>query len=174
LIFCIFKRGNNLNFISHKLFKFFALFSFVLLFGVYYKNFDLLKTLTFLITTLLIIINGFLIGKYIVKNLSKSIQILKIIYIFLLILASIKIYFNMINVPFIGEPSYFSLLFGPISLFATFEKTKYKVINSIVLLNLSLLLPSATILLFLILQLSILYNDFDFKIMFISILILYD
>ena len=169
ILFVFLIKGSKLNFKAPKsLIRIFIIFSILIISGALFNNHDLFKTVAFLLVLVLLIINGLMIGKYIVKNFLSVIEILKLVYFLLLILGTIKIIFNQINIPFIGEPSFFCLLFGPISMMATFNSNRFKFINLIILFSFSVLLPNATILLFLILQIGILLKDTNFK--FLSLL----
>jgi hypothetical protein len=173
ILFVFLIKGSKLNFKAPKsLIRIFIIFSILLIFGALFNNHDLFKTVAFLLILVLLIINGLMIGKYIVKNFLSVIEILKLVYFLLLILGTIKIIFNQINIPFIGEPSFFCLLFGPISIMATFNSNRFKFINLIILFSFSALLPNATILLFLILQIGILLKDTNFKFSLLLSLIL--
>jgi len=173
ILFVFLIIGSKLNFKAPKLlFKIFLIFSILLIFGALFNNHDLFKTVVFLLILVLFIINGLMIGKYIVKNFLSVIEIFKLVYFLLLILGTIKIIFNQINIPFIGESSYFCLLFGPISLMATFNSNRFKLINLIILFCFSVLLPNATIILFLILQIGILLKDTNYKFLLLLFFIL--
>ena len=176
ILFVFLINGSKLSFQPPKsLIRIFIIFSVLLIFGALFNNHDLFKTVAFLLILILFIINGLIMGKYIVENFISVFEILKLVYFLLLILGTTKILFNQTNIPFIGEPSFFCLLFGPISLMATFNSSRFKFINLIILFSFSALLPNATILLFLILQIGILLKDakFKFLLLFSFTLILY-
>jgi hypothetical protein len=102
----------------------------------------------FLALVIILAINGFLVASLILENPSTSRQVVVLTYYAFLTIGFHKLLFEKTDFLLIGEPSYFALIVGPLSLIAYSFKRRLGLINLLILFGFAVLVPNITIALF--------------------------
>lgn len=133
---------------------------------------QLFNLLGFLLLLILMSINGSLFTIKLLQNLDYWRNTLTWTYFFLIALAVEKIAFDRGSILLIGEPSFFALVAGPIAMIVYSLNRNMGLVNILILLSLSLLLPNTTLLLFFAIQSALIIVQLRKKLIMVTLIAL--
>lgn len=146
-VFLINGRKLTLRVSSGILAMFFAT-ALLLLASAIHGGISVFPSAIFLALVIILAINGFLVASLILENPSTSRQVVVLTYYAFLTIGFHKLLFEKTDFLLIGEPSYFALIVGPLSLIAYSFKRRLGLINLLILFGFAVLVPNITIALF--------------------------